>query len=153
MTKSGRSESDSLQLGNLPDMVGVELRICQILTEKAFRKFSHTQVSAGVFMILSLISKNPGQKQSTLAAEVKLDRSTMVPIIDRCERQGWVERKPYEGDRRAYAIHLTTKGNRLMAKLESNILELEQTISAHMGKKNRAQLLGLLKKLQAALPA
>ena len=56
-----------LDLGNLPDMVGVELRMGQILAERAFSEVSHTQVSPGLFMILALVRNNPGQKQTTLA--------------------------------------------------------------------------------------
>lgn len=140
-----------LELGNLPDMVGIELRMGQILAEKAFGDISHTQVSPGLFMILALIRQNPGQKQATLARSVQLDRSTMVPIIDHCERQGWVQRQPYAGDRRAHAIYLTERGADLVDKLEQDVLQLEARLTAAMGQQDRDQFLQLLKKFQAAL--
>ena len=140
-----------LDLGNLPDMVGVELRMGQILAERAFSEVSNTQVSPGLFMILALVRNNPGQKQTTLAGSVKLDRSTMVPIMDHCERQGWVERKPYAGDRRAHAIFVTRKGQALVQKLEQDVLLLEQKIAARMGQSERDELLRLLKKFHTAV--
>ncbi len=147
----GKIDEYGLQLDELPDMVTMELRICQILAERAFMDVSHTRVSPGLFMILALIKNNPGQKQTTLAQSVKLDRSTMVPIIDHCERQGWVERKPFAGDRRAHAIHLTGRGRALVNKLENNVTDLEQRIRAGMGKSERNQFLHLLRKFQAAV--
>lgn len=141
-----------LQLDELPGMVTIEMRMCQILAERAFREVSHTGVSPGLFMILSLIKHNPGQKQTTLARSVKLDRSTLVPILDHCQRKGWLERKPYAGDRRAYAIHLTTRGKALVTRLEKNVAELEQRITAGMGATARTQLLRLLKQFQAVFP-
>ena len=147
----GRIDEYGLQLAALPDMVTMELRIGQILAERAFMEVGHTRVSPGLFMILALIKNNPGQKQSSLAQSVKLDRSTMVPIMDHCERQGWVERKRFAGDRRAHAIHLTRKGKTLVSRLEKSVAELEQRITTGMGQRERNQFLLLLKKFQATV--
>ena len=147
-----RIDKYGLDLDDLPDMVTMEMRICQIIAERAFMDVSHTGMSPGLFMILSLIKHNPGQKQSTLAQSVKLDRSTMVPILDHCQRKGWVERKPFQGDRRAHAIHLTASGKKLVKRLEKNVAELEQRISAGMGASGRRQLLTLLRQFQAVFP-
>jgi DNA-binding MarR family transcriptional regulator len=149
----GKVDEFGLQLGQLPEMVTMELRIGQILAEGSFMAVSHTRVSPGLFMILALIKSNPGQKQSTLAQSVKLDRSTLVPIMDHCERRGWVERKPFIGDRRAHAIHLTSKGRTLVNKLETSVAELEKRITEGMGQQDRDQFLLLLKKFQAAVTA
>lgn len=149
----GKIDEYGLQLDELPDMVTMELRIGQILAERAFMEVSHTRVSPGLFMILALIKSNPGQKQSTLAQSVKLDRSTMVPIMDHCEKHGWVERKPFVGDRRAHAIHLTGKGKTLVTRLEKSVTELEQRITAGMGQGERDKFLDLLRKFQATVTA
>ena len=146
-----RIDEYGLQLDGLPDMVTMELRMGQILAERAFMEVSHTRVSPGLFMILALVKHNPGQKQSTLAQSVKVDRSTMVPIMDHCEKNGWVERKPFTGDRRAHAIHLTSKGKGLVKKLEKSVAELEQRINTAMGPGEREQLLLLLRKFQASV--
>ena len=147
----GSKDAHDLDLGNLPNMVGIELRMGQILAEKAFSAISRTHVSPGLFMILALIRNNPGQKQATLARSVQLDRSTMVPIMDHCERQGWVQRQSFAGDRRAHAIYLTDGGTELVNKLEQDVLQLEVALTATMGKRDRDQLLSLLKKFQTAL--
>jgi DNA-binding MarR family transcriptional regulator len=146
-----KTDEYGLQLDGLPEMVTMELRMGQILAERAFMEVSHTRVSPGLFMILALVKHNPGQKQSTLAQSVKLDRSTMVPIMDHCEKNGWVERKPFAGDRRAHAIHLTSKGKNLVKKLEKSVTELEQRINDAMGPGEREQLLLLLRKFQASV--
>ena len=145
------SNTTELELGDLPNMVGIELRICQIIADKALSKTSPIPVSPGLFTILSLIQKNPGQKQVTLAESVKLDRSSLVPIIDQCEQSGWVERLPYAGDRRAHAIHLTRKGITTLKQLEQSVMLLEQRITKGLGATNKNLLLSLLKDLQTTL--
>ncbi|MFT4826016.1 MAG: DNA-binding MarR family transcriptional regulator [Halioglobus sp.] len=142
---------NKLDLGTLTQMIVVEMRIGQILAEKALNSFSDTSITPGLFVILSLIDKNPGQKQGALAKAVMLDRSTMVPIIDHCEENEWLQRLPYKGDRRAHAIHLTKKGKALIEKLERNVLQLEEHIIHEMGKKDRNKFLELLKQFQGAV--
>ena len=144
-------EINDLELGDLPNMVGIELRICQIIADRALSNASTIPVSPGLFTILSLIQKNPGQKQITLAETVKLDRSSLVPIIDQCEKSGWLKRLPYPGDRRAHAIHLTKKGVATLNQLEQSVLLLEQRITEGLGEANKNLLLSLLKNLQTTL--
>ncbi len=141
----------ALNFGSLMDMVGVELRHSQIAAEKAFVSVAGKQILPGHFTLLMLIRDNPGQNQTTLANAVHLDRSSMVPIIDDCESKGWLERSAFDGDRRAYAISLTSKGKRLLATLEKRVDVLEQRIGDGLGKENRALLISLLRSLQDVL--
>jgi DNA-binding MarR family transcriptional regulator len=141
-------KQNTLQFGSLSDMVGVELRYAQIAAERTFLSVVEENILPGHFTVLMLIRNNPGQNQTALAKAAHLDRSTMVPIIDHCERKGWVERKANANDRRAYAIHLTSKGGQLMSKLEKRIEILEKKILDGLGEKNRNQLMSLLKQLQ-----
>lgn len=46
-----------------------------------------------------------------LSARTYLDNSTLTPIIDRLERDGWIARVPDSNDRRAVRIALTESGN------------------------------------------
>jgi DNA-binding MarR family transcriptional regulator len=146
-----KDRDTGLDLGELPDMVGVELRICQILAERAFANTSQLNVSPGLYMILTVVRQNPGLKQKDLARCAKLDRSTMVGIIDQCEQRKWLQRRPFVGDRRAHAIHLTAKGEALLDEMQQNVSALEQGIVDQLGRRKRDQLLKLIKELQAVI--
>ncbi len=146
------AETD-LDLGELPEQIIVELRICQILAEQAFTADSMDGVSPGLYMILALIDKNPGQKQSTLASCVKLDRSTLVPLLNQCERKQWIQRKPYEGDGRARAVYLTRQGKAVVRRQADKLAGLEAGVGAHMAFGERDTLLRLLKQFQVAIAA
>jgi len=144
------SETD-IQLGDLTKMVGVELRIAQILADQLFATIQTPKMASGHYSILALISQNPGINQSTLARCMYLDRSSMVPILDRLEKKSWLERRKVANDRRAYALHLTRQGKSALEKADIRVRELERKIAEQMGKKNRDQLLTLTQRLQAAL--
>ncbi len=141
------------ELGSLVDMLGVELRIAQILADRVFGQVNSPKMPAGHFTVLSLIQLNPGINQSALARCMYLDRSTMVPILDQFEKKGWLERRAKAADRRAYALFLTRAGEKTLAAVEQRVADLEDRISANMGKKKRQQLLVLIKDLQKTLRA
>ncbi len=154
MTKKKNSEGvrpAELDLGSLNGMLGVELRNAQSAAESAFARLSGKTILAGHYTILMLIRNNPGQNQTTLAKTVKLDRSTMVPILDQFERLGWVQRQPFAGDRRAYALHLTKTGEKKLKELDVKVKKMESHITKKLGKSDKEQLVKLLKTLQDIL--
>jgi DNA-binding MarR family transcriptional regulator len=139
------------ELGKLVDMLGVELRIAQILADRVFGQLDNPKMPAGHFTVLSLIQLNPGINQSALARCMYLDRSTMVPILDQFEKKGWLERRERADDRRAYALYLTRAGEKTLATVDKRVGDLEDKISAGMGKRKRQQLMVLIKELQKTL--
>ena len=140
-----------LNLGELPDMLGVELRIAQIQADRAFKAIRSAEMPSGHYTVLALIGLNPGLNQSALARSMHLDRSSMVPILDSFQRNDWTERRRIDGDRRAYAIYLTDKGQAVLASAEKKVRVLESHISQAMGQSRRDDLLALLKEFQAII--
>ena len=146
------AEND-VNLGDLTDMVGVELRIAQILADKAYSTSQDARMPSGHFTVLTLIDLNPGINQSSLARSMYLDRSTMVPILDQLESKGWMERRKKPGDRRAYALYLTRQGKRILKETGDRVSGLEASLANQMGAQKRDKLLELIRELQLALVA
>lgn len=143
--------SSELNLGGLVDMLGVELRITQILADRLFSGAIHPRMAPGHFTILSLLKLNPGVSQSALARCMHLDRSSMVPILDQLQTRGWLERRAKSNDRRVNALHLTAKGTRALRDAEQQVTQLEQAISQNLGSAKRDALLKLVVELQNTL--
>jgi DNA-binding MarR family transcriptional regulator len=142
---------DTPQLGNLDKMLGVELRIAQILADRLFTSSHHLHMAPGHYTVLSLIKLNPGINQSKLAHSMYLDRSSMVPILDQLEKKGWIERKRPPNDRRSHALHLTCAGRTALKQADGEVHKLEESIAAEMGRDKCASLLALIKQFQTAL--
>jgi DNA-binding MarR family transcriptional regulator len=145
--------NDNIDLGELVNMIGVELRIAQILADKAFNISQKAEIPSGHFTILALIDLNPGINQSMLAKCMYLDRSTMVPILDQLELKKWIQRRKKPGDRRSYALNLTAQGKKVLKKTGASVQALEGDITAKMGPEKRHKLLALTKEFQHALLA
>jgi DNA-binding MarR family transcriptional regulator len=65
------------------------------------------------FSVLSHLWQNDGLQQSELALCTNRNRANVTRIIDILEREGIVERRDDENDRRVFRIFLTDKGKSL----------------------------------------
>lgn len=139
----------------LPGLVGYGLRRAQLAVFQHFaRSMSQApggdRVSPGEFGVLVLIEANAGINQTALAEAVGADRSTMVPILDRLEKRGLIERRPVPGDRRAHALALGETGRKRMDEFRATVREHEKKIGAGMSASERAMLIELLGRLRKA---
>ena len=134
-----------LRQGVLPQLIGYRLRVAQ---QAVFRDFSESvgELSPGRAGMLLLIEANPGVPQGRLAEAVKLDRSTMVGVVDSLEERGLIERR--RGiDRRTNGLWLTRAGRVLATPLRRRIERHENRVAARLNASERAQLIALLEKL------
>lgn len=121
-----------LPLGeDLQHSLNFQIRMAQILSYRQFEKKQPGYGGAARFLgLLSIIKNNPGAPQHRLAEAVGLQRSSVVPILDRMENEGIVERRDVEGDRRAKAVFLTEKGDQVVAELNDSALQMERYMTA-----------------------
>jgi DNA-binding MarR family transcriptional regulator len=76
--------------------------------------------------VLNHLFRNPGAKQTELAAILEIERPTLGRLLDRLERKGWVRREPDAHDRRAWRVHLTPAAEPAMRKLRKQAFELRR---------------------------
>jgi DNA-binding MarR family transcriptional regulator len=59
--------------------------------------------------------------QQAIGERLRIDRTTMVALIDDLERAGYVKRERNPADRRAYVITLTAAGKKAQARAEEAV--------------------------------
>jgi DNA-binding MarR family transcriptional regulator len=82
--------------------------------ERALAPLGVTASEAG---LLRLIGRNPGISQKAASEELGVGPSRVVAVLDRLERQGHLERRRSETDRRSHEVHLTDQGEQLLAAI------------------------------------
>jgi DNA-binding MarR family transcriptional regulator len=142
------SSSHSVDLGVLPSLLGYQLRLAQ---RAIFADFADSlgdlEVSPGLFGMLVVIEANPGLKQSQLARAAHLDRSSLVPALDKLEARGLVTRQASEHDRRVNGLWLTEQGGTLLKKLKQRVARHEQRLARGLARSERVQLVALLSRI------
>lgn len=140
-----------IDFGVLDDFVGFQLHRARNVAATTLHHLIAPEVLPGHFPILYLIARNPGRTQSAIAKAVGLDRSSLVPILNRFEKEGWVKRLPSEGDRRAHALALTPAGEKKLQDLFMTVSALEERISGEIGGDGHRTMLDLLHRVQRVL--
>jgi len=138
----------SLDFGILTELLGYNIRLTQVAIFRDFAStLSNYDISPTQFGALVIVKLNPGIKQSDLAQAIQLDRSTVVPLLDRLEKDGLITREKLASDRRTNALKLTTQGSKLLEKLIPLVIQHEQRLAWNLTKDEQIQLVSLLKKI------
>ena len=82
------------------------------LAAEAYRKALTEELAPHGFtfrqcQVLGLLAFEGPQPQNVLADKMRVEPPTLVGILDRMERDGWIQRKACEVDRRKKLIHPT----------------------------------------------
>jgi DNA-binding MarR family transcriptional regulator len=137
-------------IGCLSNHVGFHLRLAQLAVFEHFgSKLNEIDVTPAIFSVLEVLQQNDGITQSKLAAAVRLERSSMVPMLDKLSRRGLVERRASTTDRRHNHLHLTDAGRELLADAISRAAQHEKEICKPFTIAEKKLLLELLGRFRA----
>lgn len=97
-------------------------RLAEVEMKKQLRL---TPAQWKVILVLNIMD---GPTQKEIAEKINVDSSTLVPVIDKMEREGLVERKADSKDRRNNRIFLTKKSESTVDSIIEIILQLRKII-------------------------
>jgi DNA-binding MarR family transcriptional regulator len=101
--------------------------------------------------VLGYLARNEGINQAGLADLLEIKPMTLVRQIDRMEEDGWIERQPQPGDRRARRLVLTDKARPILARILDLSNEVRSESFAGLSREEGKQLIELLRRVHANL--
>jgi DNA-binding MarR family transcriptional regulator len=96
------------------------------------------------FGVLSVLVDEGPRPQQRLSERMRVDRTTMVALVDGLERKGLVERRRQAEDRRANEIHVLPKGRRTQSRAQRLVEAAEDDLLAPLSDDDRQLLRELL---------
>ena len=97
--------------------------------------------------ILTMVTELEPMTQKALGAALRIDRTTMVALLDDLEDKGFVVRQRHPGDRRAFLVHPTGSGRAAKAAAVQILDEQQRRFLAPLTPAERSQLAALLTRL------
>ena len=117
---------------------------------KAYREEIATHgLTHGQFFLLIAIMEAEGLLPSELAERTAQERPTITGLLDRLEKESWIERKPDPRDRRALRIYLGSRGKASRTALLTLFEETNQIFLDRLTPAEWAQMQSMLVKLEA----
>jgi|SRR6185312_11144178 len=105
---------------------------------------------AGWVAIAAIAKSEEPLSQTELADRLAVEDPTMVTMLDRLAKAGFVTRLPSETDRRVKLVALTAEGNKLYAKVRKEAEAFRQTLLADVDLKKLRMATELLEAMQKA---
>ena len=122
-------------------------RASQISHSLANEMLAEMALSARQVGILTLVTELEPMTQKALANTLRIDRTTMVALLDDLEAKGYVARHRHPRDRRAFLVQPTDSGRTAKAAAVRILDEQQRRFLAPLTPAERAQLSTLLTRL------
>jgi DNA-binding MarR family transcriptional regulator len=140
-----------VNFGPLTDYLGYALRRAQMSAVAEFLEaFKEVDLRPTQFAVLTIISENPGVRQTEVCDALGIQKANFVPLLNELERRGLALRKSVAADRRSSALHLTPLGNVTLQRARTIHEAYEHRFVTRLGRRGRDQLLALLNKVMEA---
>ena len=121
------------------------------------RHFEQRAIQIGMTLthakVLMYLSRNEGATQTRLAELSDTDPMTLVRVLDRMEKDGWLERRPDPNDRRAYRLYLKRAADPVIAEIARIGDKARGEALAGVSAEDRAHLMNLIERIHGNLLA
>lgn len=101
--------------------------------------------------VLERVIEQSGRSQTELAHLVGSDAPSLVRVLDTLERQGWVERRPSEEDRRIKMVWLRNGVDARLEQVQADIRKVHEKAFSDLTETERAQWVDFTQRISRAL--
>jgi DNA-binding MarR family transcriptional regulator len=112
------------------DLAALLNRLLAVLADREIRLLKAHGLDMWEYVVLGGLEPGPAQTQNQLASEVGRDKTRLIPILDRLQARGLVERSPDSGDRRNHVVSLTGTGRELLSRCRRDVRRMEADLLA-----------------------
>ena len=113
------------------------------------RRLKSLGLSQASWMTIAVAAKARSPlSQSELAERLGVEGATMVAMVDRLVKAGFVSRQPSKSDRRINHVVVSEAGSRLYAAVKTEAAAVRKELLAHVDPKRLALATDLLERLQ-----
>lgn len=127
------------------------------MTAKAFQKSfdielrKNAGVSLSQWRVVGALVMQPSLTQKEIADKVGIEGATLVPILDKMEKEGLLKRKPDSSDRRVNRIYLTQKADSLWESMVECALKIRKSSTKNISENDIQTTLETLRKISQNL--
>jgi DNA-binding MarR family transcriptional regulator len=109
-------------------------------------------LTPALFALLNVLGAREGTIHQQFSADMAIDPSTMVKLINELEDAGLAARRRRPGDRRAWEVSITPDGRRTLERAKQLAAQVEDEVLSGLSAADRRQLLTLLRRALVSAP-
>lgn len=124
-------------------------KLSQFMQSELDRALEPSGIDTRRYSVLGVLAHMGPLSQQAVGVKLRIDRATMVGLLDDLERLGFLERRRNADDRRLYDLTITDAGRAAVLKAENAVRSFEARMFAPLAASARKQLHSLLSSLTA----
>jgi DNA-binding MarR family transcriptional regulator len=125
-------------------------RLHQIHVALFQEKCAAFEITPLQYSLLTALAKRGAADQTTLAADIALDRTTTTGALKRLQLRRFVDRATSSRDRRSQACRLTKTGVALLRRMEKSAQAAHLETVADLSKADRKRFIAMMQKIVTA---
>ncbi|WP_230461379.1 MarR family winged helix-turn-helix transcriptional regulator [Sphingobium sp. CAP-1] len=136
------------RLSGIDGLVGFHIRLASAAVYQHFTEtFSDLGLTQKQVAILWLIEDQPGIAQADIGRRLRMDRASVMAIVNRMQDRGFLKRGASAHDRRRQTLSLTDAGAVELRKARASIAAHEAWLKARFTAEETASLMALLRRI------
>ncbi|ATY33530.1 MarR family transcriptional regulator [Sphingomonas psychrotolerans] len=140
--------AEQVGIGGIEEIVGFHIRLAHGAVYRHFTEtFSELDLTQKQVSVLWLIDDHPDIAQADIGRRLQMDRATVMAIINRLQKRGFVERGASTIDRRRQTLHISEAGHAALLAARACILDHERWLKARFTPAETALLVELLRRI------
>lgn len=143
LKKNSASEDNKFADDYLPYLVA---KASYLMSQGINEYFKEYDTPISTWRVLTAVSSDE-QSVGKLAKAVMLNQPTLSKALDKLEKNGLIQRKKDDANRRNVYIGITAKGRQMIEKLTPLVKEHEQLVFGGFSQEKQNEFQGLLKEL------
>jgi MarR family transcriptional regulator for hemolysin len=120
---------------------------CRHLLDKRLKPLGLSQAKWRT--LLHLLLANKPLTQIELARSMGIEGATLVGLLDRLAKEGWIERHYRAGDRRVKMIHLTDKAKLTLVEIQLTANQVQEELLAVIPEQDVTVCINVLRKISS----
>jgi DNA-binding MarR family transcriptional regulator len=145
--------TESSPSGEIAEFAGQLLfRVWRASHTRTAEAFESIGLTPALFALLNVLGAREGAMQQEIGADMGIDRSTRVVLIDELEAKRFAKRRPHPADRRAREVAITAKGRQVLERARDIALQVEGEVLRGLTIDERDELVALLRRALSTAP-
>ena len=139
---------DDGDIGEINEILGFHIRLAYGAVYRHFMEtFSHLDLTQKQVSVLWLVDDHPGIAQTDLAQRLRMDRATVMAIVNRLQARNYVVRGKSAQDGRKQTLDLLPEGVLALADAKKAIRSHERWLKSRFADKEISKLIEMLARI------
>lgn len=111
-------------------------------------RLTHPGLTNAAYDVCGIICQSGSTNQDNIAKALRMDKSSVAKVVNKCVEDGLIERRINPNNRREYILTLTPEGQESVGELISLVEQWQQDVLSVLSEEEQKQFLDMIQKVK-----